>query len=102
MSGVTIERELVEDVARLRVIGDLTGSCEVDGLIETVTDYVRLPSCARIEVDLFLACKISSQAVSALSAMKEMAKIDKTAFNLVGAHGAVRTELRREGLLRHE
>ena len=93
---MSIEHELREHVARLRLMGDFLAQHDVNLLIVTVGDYMQHPDCWRIEIDLGLVFKISPLAVGALSALEVMAGIQDKSLTVVGAHGKVRTALDRQ------
>jgi len=96
---VTIEHDRIDDIARLRVMGDFLARRDIDVLTAMVADYVRDTQCASIEIDLALVFKISQPAAAALGAMKDMASSHHKALRIVGTHGKVREELQREGVL---
>ena len=96
---MTIEHDLIDDVARTRVVGDLLTPPDNDLLAAIVADHVRDARCSSIEIDLALVFKISQPAAAALGAMKDMASSHHKALRIVGAHGKVREELQREGVL---
>lgn len=98
-SSVTIEHELRDGVARLRLLGDLLLQRDVNMLIVIVGDYCQNPECSAVEIDLSLVWKISPLAVGAISALGVMAKNVAKALTLTGLHGKVRSDLQREGIL---
>jgi hypothetical protein len=96
---VTIEHDLIDDVARTRVVGDLLTPPDNDLLAAIVADHVRDARCSSIEIDLALVFKISQSATAAIGAMRDMARSHQKALRIAGPHGKVREELQREDVL---